>query len=260
MTDLLELPIHPDTGLPALAVLAGRPVWPVLGGATDDEDDDDLGLDVTGGGKAGGKADLDDDDEDLDEDDEQDGGEGDKPKDEWKPPSREEFERMTKALTEANAEAKRHRLRVRELRREARTAGQAADKSGAVDDEAAARAASDAADAAERKYKPIAVKSAARAALLAAGLNDGSDGVMRKLLRLVDMDDVDLDEDGEVVGLDDQIDDIKDTFPKLFEKAEAEPQKPGRPRAPRIDAANKKGDPPQPKTSGEKHMQRLGLR
>jgi hypothetical protein len=260
MTDLLELPTHPDTGLSALAVLAGRPVWPVLGGATDDEDDDDLGLDVTGGGKAGGKADPDEEDEDLDEDDGQDDGDKSK-EDDWKPPSRDEFERMQKALTETNAEAKRYRLRVRELRRDARTAERTADKSGAADDEVAARAKQDAADEAERKYKPIAVKSAARAALLAAGLNDGSDGVMRKLLRLVDMEDVDLDEDGEVVGLDDQIDDIKDTFPKLFEKAEIEqPQKPGRPKVARINGANKQGGAPEPKTTGEKHMARLGLR
>ncbi|XKK40320.1 DNA polymerase V family protein [Nocardiopsis sp. ARC36] len=43
MTDLLDtdLPVHPFTGLTALAVIGSRSVWPVLGGAPDDEDQDE---------------------------------------------------------------------------------------------------------------------------------------------------------------------------------------------------------------------------
>ncbi|WP_433699094.1 hypothetical protein [Nocardiopsis sp. CA-288880] len=43
MTETLDtdLPVHPRTGLTALAVIGGRPVWPVLGGAPDDEDQDE---------------------------------------------------------------------------------------------------------------------------------------------------------------------------------------------------------------------------
>ncbi|WP_435107346.1 hypothetical protein [Nocardiopsis synnemataformans] len=36
-----DLPVHPSTGLTALGVIGGRPVWPVLGGAPDDEDQDE---------------------------------------------------------------------------------------------------------------------------------------------------------------------------------------------------------------------------
>lgn len=45
MSDALDtdLPVHPFTGLEALAVIGGRPVWPVLGGAPDDEDGTDTG-------------------------------------------------------------------------------------------------------------------------------------------------------------------------------------------------------------------------
>jgi hypothetical protein len=260
MTLDLELPIHPVTGLSALAVFGDRPVWPVLGAASDD-DDDDLGIDLAGGGKPAARQAVDqddEDDEDLDDEHDDEDAAGDKDKDTWKPPTKDEWQKVQDALSNSNAEAKRYRLRLREQRREQREAQQQAAKSGTSDDEAAARAAQDAADAAERKYKPVAVRSAARAALLAAGLNDGSDSVMRKLLKLVDMDDVDLDEDGDVVGLDDQIDDIKDTFPRLFEKTEPEQQqRSGRPRAPRINGADKKTAPPEPKTTGEKHMARL---
>lgn len=41
MSDHEPLPVHPFTGLTALAVIGGRPVWPVLGGAPDDQDDND---------------------------------------------------------------------------------------------------------------------------------------------------------------------------------------------------------------------------
>lgn len=53
MKALPELPVHPSTGLTAIGLLDdGRPVWPVLGGAPDDDEDDD------------GADDEDDDDQD----------------------------------------------------------------------------------------------------------------------------------------------------------------------------------------------------
>ncbi|GAA0989223.1 hypothetical protein Q7689_09765 [Nocardiopsis tropica] len=61
MTDLLDtdLPVHPFTGLTAFAVIGGRPVWPVLGGAPDDEDQDE---------KDAGDEDAPAEDNDTDED------------------------------------------------------------------------------------------------------------------------------------------------------------------------------------------------
>src|SRR5690349_7783162 len=71
-----DLPVHPFTGMTALAVLdSGRVVWPVLGGAPEDddpgEDDDPAGGepgedDDPGEGQVEGEQ---DDDEDDDEDD-----------------------------------------------------------------------------------------------------------------------------------------------------------------------------------------------
>lgn len=257
MTTTELLPVHPITGLTALAVLGDRPVWPVIGGAPDDDEDDDTGIDLTGSGKTS----ADKDDDDLDDEQDEDNEDTDKDADEWTPPTRDEVERMQKALAEANAEAKRNRLRLRELRRGQRTT-EAKQGSGADDGADTARAVQEAAEAAERKFKPVAVRAAARAKFLEAGLDPEDKGAMSRLLRLVDMDEVDLDDDGDPVGLDEQIDDIKDDFPRLFEKPEpVEPAKPERRRSvPRINGANRDGKAPEPKTTGEKHMARLGMR
>lgn len=39
----LVLPVHPRTGLTALGIVAGRPVWPILGASDEHDDDDDTG-------------------------------------------------------------------------------------------------------------------------------------------------------------------------------------------------------------------------
>jgi hypothetical protein len=73
----IDLPVHPFTGMTALAVLgSGRVVWPVLGGAPDDEADEDTGTDEDGQDDAG------DDEGQQDEaagDDQDDDGDEDKP-------------------------------------------------------------------------------------------------------------------------------------------------------------------------------------
>ncbi len=75
MSALIELPIHPFTGLTALGVLpSGRPVWPVLGGAPDEEQDEEETE------QNDEEQDDDADDENGDDDqEEQDGDEEDKP-------------------------------------------------------------------------------------------------------------------------------------------------------------------------------------
>ena len=71
-----DLPVHPFTGMTALAVLdSGRVVWPVLGGAPDDGDTGEE--DVQGDAEEGDDQDADQGDQD--EQDEQDDGEDDKP-------------------------------------------------------------------------------------------------------------------------------------------------------------------------------------
>jgi len=63
----------------------------------------------------------------------------------------------------------------------------------------------------EETRKPL-VKALAAAKLEAAGVQSGT----AKLLGLLDLDKVDVDDDGELVGIEDQIDELKETFPTLF--------------------------------------------
>jgi hypothetical protein len=215
LTDL----VAPTTG-PQLAPLAftraGRPIYLACGAEGDDEEDDDAEDDDKSTIKTG--AEGGDEDENGD-------------KQEFKAPTEEEWKRTQAALARANNEAKRLRLKSK----------------GATpkDDEDAGKKAE--ADA-ERKFKPIAVRSAAKAALLEAGLSDVSDARMKRLLRQIDMDDVDIDEDGDVLGLDGQIDGIKEDFPELFAT------KTERKRVPKLDASGRStgGDGAKPKSMGEK--------
>lgn len=63
----------------------------------------------------------------------------------------------------------------------------------------------------ETKWKSRFVTVAATAALTAAGGKNPA-----KLLRLLDTSDLEVDDDGDVDGLEDQIDELKGEFPELF--------------------------------------------
>lgn len=197
---------------------SGRPIFPVMG-ASDDDDDDDSGGSGTGDGADNGTE----------------GASGEPT--EYAPPSEAEWKRTQEALARANAEAKKHRLKVRELSKTA----------DGTDDEKTRKAAEDA----EKRFKPVAVRSAAKAAFLEAGLNDATPDRLKKLLRLIEMDDVDVDDDGDVSGLDDQVESIKADYPELFKAPE-------RRRAGRLDASNRSSDGTfAPKTTGEKIAARV---
>lgn len=201
---------------------SGTPVWPVRGAEDDDDDGDGGNIDPV---PAGG---------DGDGDDEGDGGDG-KGGEPFKAPTEVEWRRTQAALAKANAEAKRQRLKAKELAKPAN----------GDDDAAKAEAAK---VEAEARYKPVAVRSAAKAAFLEAGLNDASPERIKRLLRMVDLDEVDVDTDGDVTGLDEQIDSVKDDYPELFRPAD-QPRK----RTTRLDAANRQtvGDG-KPRSTGEK--------
>lgn len=251
MNDLLERPI-PGTIIGYLD--SGEPVI-VCAGSSDDDDSDDVGIDLDGGGDT----DADDEQDEVDEDSDDDA-------DKAKPAAKKTDGSVTQADIDAlrEAQAKRnaeHRSEVRKLRaqlRDVKTAGQKAD---AGTDEATVKAIEEAQAAAEKRYKPIAIRSAARAAFLEAGLTDLSDSRMRSLTRLLVMEDIEVDEDGDVVGLDDQIDAIKEDLPELFRKAEVESVDNGKPRirAPKGDAADKKNTPIPPKTLGDRVARSVGV-
>jgi hypothetical protein len=172
--------------------------------------------------------------------------------DEYTPPSREEHERMKRALAKANNEAKKNRLKLKDLLKNApdNKDGKTDDKSKELDRE---RIRSEVSEAEEARWKKRVVRQAAKAALLEAGLR----GDPTKLARLVDEDDVEVDDDGEISdGLEEQIDSIKEDYPDLFEDKTTPPTR-GTRRA-RIDAGGQRDRPPPRKlTSAEKIQQQV---
>ena len=231
-----------------------KPVRVQAGGAEDD-DDDDTGIDLEGGSGAGGASD-DDEADDVEESDDAEEEPKPKPaaaKTAEKAYKQSDIDKLTEALNKERAASKAARAQARELTTQLKTATK---KPSSDEAEAALEAArEEAAAAAEKKLKPVVVNSAAKAALLAAGLTDTSDAKIKKLLRTLDLDDIDIDEDGEVSGLDDQIDGIKDAFPELFKKDEPAPVT--KVRAPRLDAAGKNNARPAPKTTGERYAEQI---
>lgn len=79
------------------------------------------------------------------------------------------------------------------------------------------------------RYKRSAVAAAARAELKDAGFT-GTKEQAAKLSKLLDLDDLDVDEDGEIDGLEDAVADLKDQFPALFSEAKAAEEKPKTPK------------------------------
>lgn len=199
---------HPHTGLPIEPLgyrKDGRPILPILGAGPDDEDDDDdEEIDVE---------DDDEDDEDDDEDDEP-AQKGDKSKKSSKKDDEDDDEELgeggKKALRAVRAELRQAKAQLRELR-----SGKAGSRKGGEDDEDAAEAAE---SRARELAKPTIVRAEARAALKEAG----AVGDVGRLLRLLDMSkiDVDFDDKGdvEIDGIEDQIDELKDEYPQLFEQ------------------------------------------
>lgn len=225
----LHLPPHAIVGYRA----DGRPIHPIAGGSGEDDDVDiDVGDDTEDIG------DVDTEEEGEDEQDE-----APKPKPPATATSTEDLEKLQAelgrtraALKKANEEGKKHRLALKE--REAR------DRDTEGDHERAIR---EAAEAVEKQWKPKLIKQTARAALVEAG----AAGSPERLLKLLDMDALSVDDDGDVVGLESEVDRLKDEFAELFARPE-----PIRPKA-RPTGAPKPPPADKPKSSWERHAAAL---
>lgn len=186
---------------------------------------DDLGDDV----------DVSDVDNDVEESDEDEGSDVPALRADGKPFTQADLRRMQDSLKKARKSA-------REL-----AAGKSGDgtadekKTSDPDAEATALA------KAEAKYKPVVVRQAAKAAFTEAGLilpKGRSSEALSRALKLLDMAELDLTDDGEVEGLEDQIEDLKAEYPMLF----ASTRRPGR-----IDGADRDGAAARrPKSSADK--------
>lgn len=253
MNDLLERPV-PGTIIGYLA--SGDPVTICAGASDDDDDSDDVGLDLDGG------ADTDEDDEQDDtEDVGTDSGGEDSSKNKPEKPAGRTYSQADvdallaareKRLDDAKTQLRRMQARLAKSKVETKPAEGA--------DEAAAQAVEDAVTAERAKWQREIVHERAEKELIKAGLNipEGDDGKrLKRLLRTIDYDKVEF-EDGEIYGLDDQLDDLKNDYPELFRKPEVESDnsKP-RIRAPKGDAADRKTAPTKPKTTGELYAQQL---
>ena len=177
----------------------------------------------------------------------------DKP-DDYAPPSRDEWARTQAALKKANDDAKRHRLRNKELEEKARG-----------DETEHEKALREAREEGEKRYRTPLVRTAVRGALVEAGalafMQDEKDpksqetakkgeSRLARLMKLVDLEALDVDEDGSVSGLEAAVADVIHDFPDLFtapaRKAKVRPT--GAPRQPA---------PEKPKSTAELHAARL---
>ncbi|MGW5175897.1 hypothetical protein ACWERY_16235 [Streptomyces sp. NPDC004082] len=251
--------IHPDTDT-LISVLPGtilgyradgRPIHAIAGGAEPDDEPDTV---------------VDDPEPDPvdDPDAEPDSDDAPKPKPpakkddpepgDFKPPSETEWKKTQAALKKANDDAKRHRLRNKELEDKARG-----------DETEHEKALREAREEGEKRYRTPLVRTAVRGALVEAGalafLQDERDpksqeattkgeSRLARLMKLVDLDALDVDEDGSVSGLESAVDDVIKDFPDLFatapRKAKARPT-----GAPKPAAVEK------PKSTAEIHAAKL---
>ena len=153
---------------------------------------------------------------------------------EYEAPDAETWTSTTAALSKANNEAKKWRLRAQgkdekwsvpgwqkaqdeEADEDGEPAKKPARRQPKVNEEAIRREAEEAALA---RAKPGLVKAAAKDAFRSAGLlfpekGDGA-GALARALRLIDMDAVDVDDDGDVTGIDDAVKAVKREYPELF--------------------------------------------
>jgi hypothetical protein len=202
----------------------GKPIYNIAGGAIDID-----------------SSDLVDDDDDADEhDDSDDAG------DEWVPPSKEEFEKLLAAKQKADSEAAARKRFLREAGIDPKT-GKPLQKPKIVledldddDDD------SDEEDV-ERTRKAVKGETKARSdkafqrqlereiakterrirdeatVLLAAvptALNEaGWNGRnLERMIKLLDLDEIQVDSDGEIDGLNDQVEELKKDFPEFFKR------------------------------------------
>jgi len=152
---------------------------------------------------------------------------------EFEAPDKETWSKTTEALSKANNEAKKWRLRAQGKDEKWSVPGwQKAVPEDTEDDDQAKKPVRrqpkvneeqirrEAEEAALAKAKPGLVKAAAKDAFKAAGLllpdkGDGSSAINRAF-KLLDMDSVDVDDDGDVTGIDDAIKAVKREYPELF--------------------------------------------
>lgn len=208
----------------------GRPIHIIAGGAEDDPDvvvDPDPDPEPT-------------DDPEPEPEADPDPAEEPKPKapakkdDEYKAPSKDEWSRTQVALKKANEDAKRHRLRNKELEDKARG-----------DETEHEKALREAREEGEKRFREPMKKSGVRAALAEAGFSAPD-----RLMKLIDWDAISVDDEGDLIGAEAEVDRVKGEYPELL--PQDKPKVKARPTgAPKQAAAEK------PKSTAEIHANKI---
>jgi hypothetical protein len=131
---------------------------------------------------------------------------------EWTPPSEADYKKLQGIADKRRAERDRYRRDLAALRKAVK----------ATDGEEASGTGADTAQS--DKWRGVAVKKAATAALKEAGFN-GDAKALKRLISTIDLSQVEPDDDGDI-DIDEQIDDLKGELPALFGAR----QRPGAPR------------------------------
>lgn len=209
---------HPRTGAP-LAPLGyradGRPIWPIMGGAPEDDEEDE----AAGGG----------------EDDEEDEGEGDDEEDPFDGLSVGDKQRIKSSFEKAKSDAKRWREFAQGKTDVAPDGTKRKAKSEDDEDDASTKTKSktftrrdlddtreEARAAGREELMPVLIEVAATHALAEAGMvlpknEEAREAKLARVMRLMDADDVRV-EDGKLVGLSDAVAGLKRDFPEWFGK------------------------------------------
>lgn len=130
---------------------------------------------------------------------------------EWTPPTKVEWEAREAELSRVNAESAKRRVELKELKQKYETEGDKARR--------------EASEAAAALYKPTAVRASARAALLEADAKTDRVGALAGLL---DVSKLDIDDKGEITGLDAEVKRVKAEYPEFFKAEDDGKPRPGK--------------------------------
>lgn len=157
------------------------------------------------------------------------GDDGPATRDDGKPFTRKDHTALRDSLKAARKEAREATAELAKARQ-------------ATDGKDVAEVVAEADTRAEAKFKPLMVKAAARAAFVESGLvlpAGRESEVLARAIRLLDADALTISDEGNVVGLDEQVASVRDDFPDLFAQA--------RRSTPRVAAADRSSSPTPPK-------------
>lgn len=195
---------------------SGKPIVLIGGGAEDDSDKDE--------------DDKDSDSEDEDEDDK------DGKDEEYTPPTREEWDRVRRTMTKRKDEKKALERELAELRDKKNSDG---DKE--LDEDTARKLREEGSKVRDDFWKPLYVTKSAITAAIAAGYSGNVSRLPKLLSRSLDFGEIEVDTDGELDGLEEQIRAFKKEFPEFFTR-----KAPGR-----VDGADKDGGDSGSKKTGK---------